>query len=525
MDTPLQISNPSDTDRDAGWRLSLSYAHLPSELFARVQPTPVRQPSLVILNSQVAGLLGLDAQSLQRGDQVGILAGNGLPSGSDPIAQAYAGHQFGGFSMLGDGRAILLGEQTTPDGQLYDVQLKGSGPTPYSRRGDGRASLGPMLREYIISHAMQALGIPTTLSLAVTRTGEPVYRYGVEPGAVLTRVASSHLRVGTFQYAAAQRSAQRSAPAQFGPAASPEAPKPSVANESAQRDLLQELADYSIQRHYPELIGSQQVYLRFLQEVIQRQAALVAQWMSVGFIHGVMNTDNVSIAGETIDYGPCAFMNRYDPATVFSSIDEQGRYAFGNQPAICQWNLARFAESLLPLLSQEMEQAIELATQAIHSFPGLFAEQWLATMRRKLGLLHATDGDRSLVEDLLSWMAEKQLDFTNTFRDLTLGRFTRAIYEDAGFQDWQTRWMTQLESTKVPWSQAQELMRQCNPVVIPRNHRVEEALAAAVQANDLQPLHRLLKVLSHPFEEMEGEEQYREPPEGGDAGYCTFCGT
>jgi len=519
----VTLTDLSEFSCDAGWRLSHSFAQLPSDLFQTVHPTRVRQPTLVILNPSVAGLLGLNIESLRTADQIEILAGNQLPPNGHPIAQAYAGHQFGGFSMLGDGRAILLGEQTTPLGQRYDIQLKGSGPTPYSRRGDGRASLGPMLREYIISHAMQSLGIPTTLSLAVVRTGEPVYRYGSEPGAVLTRVASSHLRVGTFQYAAALRTPQRRSQVD---SSAPQSGSAVVAEPTLEnRDLLVELADYAIQRHYPELSGSPQMYLQFLQAVIQRQAQLVAQWMSVGFIHGVMNTDNVSIAGETIDYGPCAFMNVYDPATVFSSIDEQGRYSFGNQPAICQWNLARFAESLLPLLSQDASEAAELATGAIRQFSTLFSEYWLTGMGRKLGLVQPNERDRGLVEELLTWMAENQLDYTTTFRELTSNRFDSLLYRDKEFQAWHMRWKQRLNSSGVDQQQVRDLMCSSNPVVVPRNHCVEEALSAAVKSDDLQPLQRLLAALSKPYQELPENEDYRDAPPGGDDGYCTFCGT
>ncbi len=490
-------SSCSDASVNVGWKLSHTYAQLPNELFEVVQPTPVRQPSSVLINSALANDLGLDAEALASPDQLDILAGNRLPPDGHPIAQAYAGHQFGGFSMLGDGRAILLGEQTTPTGLRFDIQLKGSGPTPYSRRGDGRASLGPMLREYVISHAMHCLGIPTTLSLAVVRTGEPVYRYEIEPGAVLTRVAASHIRVGTFQYVAARQNPE----------------------------LLRALADYTIARHYPELVDSQNAYLELLRSVIHRQAELVARWMCVGFIHGVMNTDNVSIAGETIDYGPCAFMNKYSPCTVYSSIDENGRYSFGNQPGICQWNLARFAETLLPLLAPSTEASVELATQAINEFSAIFGEYWLTGMRRKLGLPDAQDDDRELTESLLIFMDQQQLDFTNTFRDLTMQNFERAAYNLPEFQVWGNRWRTRQESSGIAWKKSQSIMSQHNPVVIPRNHRVEEALKAAVQDNDYLPLERLLAVLSKPFDELSENVAYREPPAGGEEGYRTFCGT
>lgn len=488
------------TTQPAGWNLQCSYAKLPMSFYSWVDPTAVRQPSVVIASPSVAELLGLNPNCLTNEEHAEILSGNRLPPNSKPLAQAYAGHQFGGFTMLGDGRAILLGEQLTPSGHLFDVQLKGSGPTPYSRRGDGRASLGPMLREFIISHAMSALGIPTTRSLAVTQTGQPVYRQGPEPGAVLTRIAASHIRVGTFQFAAARGAL----------------------------DDLRALADYSIQRHYPELQKSGSRYLDFLIRVVQRQAALIAQWMSVGFIHGVMNTDNVSIAGETIDYGPCAFLNNYRASTVFSSIDDQGRYAYGNQPAIGQWNLARFAETLLPLLHENIEQSIPLATQAINEFPSIYRQNWLSTMARKLGLEHPLESDHSMISDLLILMEEHQLDFTNTFRELTDLQSSRPesaskLSGDA-FQLWIKRWQSRLEQAGA-LETAGRLMQQSNPVIIPRNHQVEAALESAIYHHDLTPLNRLLEVLQRPFEALEINRPYRLPPPGGDGDYCTFCGT
>lgn len=481
----------------AGWNLKNSYARLPSEFYAAVSPTTVREPKLVVLNATVARLLGLEPSQLSTAHQVASLAGNQPLPGSMPLAQAYAGHQFGGFTMLGDGRAILLGEQQIPSGALMDIQLKGAGPTPFSRRGDGRASLGPMLREYIISHAMYALGIPTTLSLAVVATGESVYRHHVEPGAVLTRVAASHIRVGTFQFAATRQDVQN----------------------------LRALADYTIHRHYPQIKDPSNPYLELLRAVAERQAALVAQWMLVGFIHGVMNTDNMSIAGETIDYGPCAFMNAYDPSTVYSSIDQQGRYAYQNQPGICQWNLARFAETLIPLLHDDTDQAVALATQVIQQFPDVYHQQWLSGMRRKLGMLEVRGEDQALVDNLLDWMHRNQADFTNTFRDLTMDRCQSGVYAEAEFQQWLARWKHHLAAAGIPWSRAQASMQQNNPVVIPRNHRVEEALNAAAQRHDLQPLNQLLSALSKPYTETPANEQFRQPPPDGDVGYCTYCGT
>lgn len=508
-------------DADIGWRLSNSYSQLPSHFFEPVAPSPVQQPSLVVVNVAVADLLGLSAKSLTHQEQIEILAGNRLPPNAFPIAQAYAGHQYGGFTMLGDGRAILLGEQRTPGGQLFDIQLKGSGPTRYSRRGDGRASLGPMLREYVISHAMQALGIPTTLSLAVVRTGQTVFRFGPEPGAILTRVASSHLRVGTFQYAAAHRNSE----AQLGKNTTNQPIDSALSAATEGVDILQVLANYAIHRHYPELKALPDVYLQFLRSVIRRQADLVSRWMCVGFVHGVMNTDNVSIAGETIDYGPCAFMNTYSPSTVFSSIDEQGRYAFGNQPGICQWNLARFAESLLPLLSQSPEEAIQIATAAIREFPEVFLEFWLSGMRRKIGLVDSQAEDRELVESLLGWMEAAHMDFTNTMRDLAMGKFERQEYQSEQFQHWNARWSIRRQATGISQEESQEQMRNSNPAIIPRNHRVEEALRSAVDNDDLGSMLGLIQALTRPYEETPENEQYRDPPPGGEQGYCTYCGT
>ncbi|MBX3423560.1 MAG: YdiU family protein [Pirellulaceae bacterium] len=487
----------ANEDSTVGWNLQNSYARLPPDFFQLVQPTPVSNPTLVLLNVTVARTLGLDPARLTDTSAVDVFAGNRLPPNSMPLAQAYAGHQFGGFTMLGDGRAILLGEQLTPTGRLLDIQLKGGGLTAYSRQGDGRAALGPMLREYIISHAMQALGIPTTLSLAVVQTGQAVYRQQVEPGAVLTRVAASHLRVGTFQYAAALQ----------------------------QPRLLQNLADYAIDRHYPELTGSKEIYRRFLRSVVASQAALIARWMQVGFIHGVMNTDNMSIAGETIDYGPCAFMNAYSPHTVFSSIDHQGRYAYGNQPRIAQWNLARFAESLLPLLDQDPNTAIDKATEELEQFAMIYRQHWLEGFGNKLGLPSAGEDDVQLIESLLQWMASQQVDFTVTFRDLAELRCQGGPYDSPEFQQWLSHWRQRVVVTGQSWAKVQERMQQHNPVVIPRNHCVEEALSAAVLRQDKGPLENLLAALARPYDKLDSNVAYRSPPPGGDAGYCTFCGT
>jgi len=483
----------SITPNSSGWNLDHSYARLPKMLHEHLEPTPVREPRMVVFNHVLAESLGLNAAALA--DRAAIFAGNELPDGASPLAQAYAGHQYGHFTGLGDGRAILLGEQITPTGERYDVQLKGSGPTPFSRRGDGRAALGPMLREYIISEAMHALGIPTTRSLAVVTTGERVFRQESLPGAVLTRIAASHIRVGTFEWAAAH----------------------------GDQEALRALADYTLQRHYPELVGAEAPYLVLLGGVMERQARLIARWQCVGFIHGVMNTDNVALSGETIDYGPCAFMDAFDPATVFSSIDRQGRYAYANQPQIAQWNLARLAEALLPLLHADEKQAVEIANAAIEGFKTMFEGHWLAGMRAKLGLFTEEAGDRALIESLLVWMRENKADFTNTFRALNPAE--TVPQEDAVFAEWHSQWQARLKLQPQSAEEVKERMRAHNPAVIPRNHKVEEALAAAVETGDLNVMKRLLEVLAKPYEDSEGQAEYRMPSGLAPGAYQTFCGT
>ncbi|WP_050986141.1 protein adenylyltransferase SelO [Schlesneria paludicola] len=480
-----------------GWRFDNTYAQLPDVFFAPAKPVTVSSPRVVILNHRLAEELGLELNSISQEAAAALFAGQDLPSGSRPIAQAYAGHQFGNFTMLGDGRAILLGEHRSRSGQLVDIQLKGAGQTSYSRRGDGRAALGPMLREYIISEAMFALGIPTTRSLAVVTTGEPVYRETKLPGAILTRVAASHIRVGTFEYTAATQ------------------------NETN----LRILADYTIHRHYPELANSPSRYSDFLRAVVDRQAALIAQWLLVGFIHGVMNTDNMAISGESIDYGPCAFMNAYLPETVFSSIDRSGRYAYGNQPAIAQWNLTRFAETLIPLIAPEQEQAIAIATEILNEYPALFEQYRLAGMRTKLGLQNAETGDLELAQSLLRWMQKVGADFTKTFRDLSETALPIGDrYEDPDFQEWQSQWQHRLSRENRSNDVARAAMRGVNPAIIPRNHRVEEALAAVQDHNDLSVLQQLLAALASPYESRPDFERYQEAP-SDDGGYRTFCGT
>lgn len=500
------MKNSTETS-PAGWNLNNSYSQLPSAFFTRQAPTKVTAASSVLFNQPLALSLGLDASALADASGTAIFAGNTLPAGADPIAQAYAGSQFGHFNILGDGRAILLGEQITPTGLRYDIQLKGAGATAYSRRGDGRAALGPMLREYIMSEAMHALGIATTRSLAVVTSGEPVYRNSVLSGAVLTRVAASHIRVGTFQLAASQLAASR---------------EDTVA--------VKALADYTLQRHFSELVCSENAYLSLLQAVCERQAKLLAQWMLVGFIHGVMNTDNMSICGETIDYGPCAFMDSYDPATVFSSIDEQGRYAFANQPPIAQWNLARFAETLLPLLHAERAEAVKIAENALQDFATQYEQHWLSGMRAKLGLFDAKETDRQLVEDLLACMQKQGLDYINTFRDLAAS-LTNAeamslepMLQAPEFIDWHSRWQQRLSTQNNKLESAIELMLASTPAVIARNHQVEAALSAA-EAGDFSVTTRLLQALAEPFKDRAELAEYRQPAPASRMAYQTYCGT
>lgn len=479
------------------WRFENTYASLPEVFWSAARPARFRAPRASIINERLAGEMGLDLTRLGPESAVAMFSGQSLPNGTHPLAQAYAGHQFGHFTMLGDGRAILLGEYRTPVGRLVDIQLKGAGQTRYSRNGDGRAALGPMLREYVISEAMHALGIPTTRSLAVVTTGEPVFRESPRRGAVLTRVASSHLRVGTFEYAAA------------------------LDDESA----LRALADYAITRHDPELTLVPDKYLAWFRAVLDRQAALVARWQLVGFIHGVMNTDNMAISGETIDYGPCAFMNGYDPATVFSSIDRGSRYAYANQPVIAHWNLVHFAESILPLFNPDPEQAIAAGTEVLSEFPKRFEHYWLDGLRQKLGIRTSAVGDLSLVQGLLAWMKLARADFTNTFRDLsTDGLLANDRYQHPVFQEWHALWQDRLAQDGDSPSQVVALMKTVNPVAIPRNHRVEEALTAAEEQNDFAPLQTLLDVVCEPFTERPGLAAYLEPPTD-ECGYRTFCGT
>ncbi|WP_091441509.1 protein adenylyltransferase SelO [Geodermatophilus poikilotrophus] len=454
-------------------------------------------PRLLVLNDALATELGLDPGALRSPEGVRLLVGTAVPDGAKPVAQAYAGHQFGGFvPRLGDGRALLLGELTDVEGRLRDLHLKGSGRTPFSRGGDGLAAVGPMLREYVVSEAMHALGIPTTRSLAVVATGRPVRRETLLPGAVLARVASSHLRVGSFQYARA----------------------------TGDVDLLRRLADHAIARHHPAAADAEQPYLALFDAVVAAQASLVARWMLVGFVHGVMNTDNTTISGETIDYGPCAFLDAYDPATVYSSIDLGGRYAYGNQPIVAEWNLARFAETLLPLFSDDQEQAVALAVEALERFRPQYNAAWSAGMRAKLGLPDGPDDEvaTALVEDLHALMQESRVDLTSFLR--ALGTAARGdaeparlvVVDLARFDAWLERWLA--------LGPDPELMDRTNPVYTPRNHLVEEALTAATDG-DLAPLQRLLEVLASPYEQRPGLERYAAPAPGDTGPYRTFCGT
>lgn len=483
-----------------------SYARLPERFYARLAPTQVRAPRLVKLNEALAQELGFDPAYLASPEGVEILAGNRVPGGAEPIAMAYAGHQFGGFSpQLGDGRAILLGEVIDRTGNRRDVQLKGSGPTPYSRRGDGRAALGPVLREYIIGEAMYAFGIPTTRALAAVTTGEPVMREKALPGAVLTRVAASHIRVGTFQYFAARSDVEG----------------------------LRALTDYVIQRHYPDLAGSENPAAALLTRVLDNQAELIARWMLVGFIHGVMNTDNMAISGETIDYGPCAFMDTFDPATVYSSIDEHGRYAYGNQPLVGRWNITRLAEALLTLIADDSETAIAIAQKIIDTYPDKFEAAYVAGFRRKLGLFEARDDDPLLVKQFMDVMAAGKADFTLTFRGLSAAAGdpaadakVRALFDDpAAFDVWAVTWRARLALEGGDPTARVAAMKTVNPAFIPRNHLVEEALTAAVEGGDLAPFEKLLSVLARPFDDQLDVPEYALPPRPEQVVRATFCGT
>ena len=481
-----------------GFNFDNSYLQLPGAFYQKQAPSPVQAPAMLVFNQALANDLGLNAATLAS-QGASYFAGNRLFAGSEPIAQAYAGHQFGHFNRLGDGRAILLGEHLTPNQQRLDIQLKGAGRTGYSRSGDGRAALGPMLREYLISEAMHALGVPSTRSLSVATSGEAVYREEALPGAILCRVAASHLRVGTFQFAAAEQN----------PA------------------LLIALADYTIDRHFPDLRAEQQPYLALLKSVIDRQAQLLAKWMQLGFIHGVMNTDNMSICGETIDYGPCAFLNRYHADAVFSSIDKNGRYAYGNQPQMALWNLVRLAETMLALIDTNQEKAIELARASLEDFNALYVNYWLLGMRKKLGLFNAENDDQALADSLLQLMQTHQADYTHAFSALCHGAFKpSALYQAPEFRHWVGLWHDRLSRQSQSGEESMQLMQSVNPTVIPRNHLVEDALQQAVYANDLSAFHALLAAVSQPYVASDLNDPYQQAPKAGfDNAYKTFCGT
>jgi uncharacterized protein YdiU (UPF0061 family) len=500
----VTMTYASNNHAGARFAFDNTYARELDGFYVPWKATRVAQPTLVKFNRELAQELGLDAGALDSEEGARIFAGNETPEGAVPLAQAYAGHQFGGFvPQLGDGRALLLGEVIDRNGSRRDIQLKGSGRTPFSRAGDGRAALGPVLREYLIGEAMHALGIPTTRALAAVLTGEPVFRESALPGAVLTRVAASHIRVGTFQFFAAR----------------------------GEQANVRRLADYVIDRHYPELKGDENPYLRLLERVRDKQAALVASWMHVGFIHGVMNTDNMAISGETIDYGPCAFMDHYDPATVFSSIDTHGRYAYANQPRIAQWNLARFAETLLSLIDADRNRAIARATEVVQAFTDKYERYWLKGMREKLGLVSEDEADLNLAAGFLTAMEGKKADYTLAFRylaDAALGRDEpiRALFADPSAYDlWSGHWRARLAREAVAPLVRAQAMRRANPAFIPRNHRVEEALSAAVERADYASFETLLNILSRPFDDQPEFAAFAEPAPEGQGCYQTFCGT
>ena len=478
-----------------GWHFDNTYSKLSKTFREEIKPTPVHDPNLVILNKELAEDLNLDFSKINNKDLAKLFSGNVLPSNTSTIAQAYAGHQFGHFTMLGDGRAVLLGEHLVNNTKRFDIQFKGSGRTSFSRSGDGRAVLGPMLREYIISEAIHALKIPTTRSLAVVSTGEKVVREKLLPGAILTRVASSHIRVGTFQYIAARQNIN---------------------------DLIT-LVDYTIQRHYPEIQSSKNKALDLLNLVMKKQCQLVVDWIRVGFIHGVMNTDNMTLSGETIDYGPCAFMDHYDPKTVFSSIDKFGRYSFSNQSPITKWNLARFAECLIPLIDKNEDTAIKIATEIIDNFQNIYEIKWLNMMRDKLGLFGEDKNDIKLINNLLNWMKTNQADYTNTFCYLmNISSIKNEVYKDKNFIDWFKNWQKRILINGGSKENSLELMKKNNPIVIPRNHKVEEALEAA-NKNDLKPMNNLLSILKKPYAKQVNIDDFQAP--SNNQHYQTFCGT
>jgi len=478
---------------DSGWNLQSSYTQISDKLFSELKPDAVTNPSTVIVNNELAEKLGLNLKGISEEDLSNLFSGNSLPHGSKPFAQAYAGHQFGQFTILGDGRAHIVGEQVTPDGEIFDIQYKGSGRTPYSRGGDGKAALGPMLREYLISEAMYYLGIPTTRSLAVVETGEKVYREVPLKGSILTRVASSHIRIGTFQFLAAHKDYEG----------------------------MKSLLDFSIKRHFSNLKFSENLAIEFIKAVMQKQINLIVEWMRVGFIHGVMNTDNSTISGETIDYGPCAFMDHYDANTVFSSIDTQGRYSFANQPSIIQWNLVRLAECLLPLIDKDEKRSIEIAQNLINTFSSLFKDKWLQMMKKKLGIKDQSEDDEELINNLIKWMQQKKPDFTNTFCNLmNYDHADDEEFEDDEFNNWKREWKKRVESKEYL-----DVMISCNPTLIPRNYLVEEALSEAETDGKFDKFNELNAIISSPYQLKKVNIKYLETPSKTNIPYKTFCGT
>ena len=478
---------------DSGWNLQSSYTQISDKLFSELKPDAVTNPSTVIVNNELAEKLGLNLKGISEEDLSNLFSGNSLPHGSKPFAQAYAGHQFGQFTILGDGRAHIVGEQVTPDGEIFDIQYKGSGRTPYSRGGDGKAALGPMLREYLISEAMYYLGIPTTRSLAVVETGEKVYREVPLKGSILTRVASSHIRIGTFQFLAAHKDYEG----------------------------MKSLLDFSIKRHFSNLKFSENLAIEFIKAVMQKQINLIVEWMRVGFIHGVMNTDNSTISGETIDYGPCAFMDHYDANTVFSSIDTQGRYSFANQPSIIQWNLVRLAECLLPLIDKDEKRSIEIAQNLINTFSSLFKDKWLQMMKKKLGINDQSEDDEELINNLTKWMQQKKPDFTNTFCNLmNYDHADDEEFEDDEFNNWKREWKKRVESKEYL-----DVMISCNPTLIPRNYLVEEALSEAETDGKFDKFNELNEIISSPYQLKKVNIKYLETPSKTNIPYKTFCGT
>jgi len=480
-----------------GWKFDNTYKNLSQSMFSKLNPTPVETPELVLFNHNLSKEIDLDFSQIDNKELALIFSGNQLPDGSESIAQAYAGHQFGHFTILGDGRVLTIGEHLDKNKNRYDIQFKGSGKTPYSRNADGRAALSPMLREYIVSEAVHNLGVPTTRSLAVIKTGEDVVRESILEGAILTRVASSHIRVGTFQYAVISKN----------------------------KNDLKTLFDYTLKRHYPNIKKSESSAVDLLKIVLEKQINLICNWMRIGFIHGVMNTDNMTISGETIDYGPCAFMNKYNPETVFSSIDRHGRYAYFNQPRVAKWNLERFAESLLPLINDDSKVAIEIATEALKEFPEKYKKKWLEMMKKKLGLVGDDHNDEQLIIELLSWMHQNKADYTNTFCYLMKEyKQKNEVYNEKQFILWKKKWEDRIKLNNNSQEKSLKIMRKVNPLVIPRNHLIEDALKHATEMNDLNKVHKLLKVLQNPYDNISTTSEHQLTPVL-EENYVTYCGT